>query len=224
MDKKDKHKQIHKHDDIGHNPFKTDKIVKEPENKEEMKADSENIQEESNAMSKLKKENEELKKEFESLKSQYLRLAADFDNFRKRQIQEKQDLVKYSAADTVKAMIPVLDNLDRAYASFQTLEDVDKLKESFNVLYRQMQETLNKLEVIKIKTVGEMFDPNYHEAIMQEETTEHPDNSIVMELQCGYMLDDRVLRPSMVKVASNKSSCGTQNYSGDNLNSTEASE
>lgn len=147
--------------------------------------------------------NEELKKELETVKNQYLRLAADFDNYRKRQDQEKQDLLKYGAVNTVKTLLPVLDNLDRAYLSFQNLDDIEKLKESFNFLYRTAQETITKLEITKIKTAGEVFDPNFHEAVMQEETSEYPDNVIMAELQCGYILSDKVLRPAMVKVANN---------------------
>lgn len=154
---------------------------------------------------KLEKENKELLEKLEKLNSQYLRLAADFDNFRKRQDQERQDIFYSSLSDAVKNLLPTLDTLDKAYLSFRELDDVDKLKESFNVLYRQMQESMNRLQVVKIKTAGELFDPNYHEAVMQEETTDYPDNAIMMELQPGYMAAGRVVRPSMVKVASNPS-------------------
>lgn len=141
--------------------------------------------------------------ELETLKSQYIRLAADFDNFRKRQEQEKQELLKYGAYDAAQKLLPVFDSFDRAYMSFKTLDDPEKLKESFDVLFRQLQEGIAKLNINKIKTTGEIFDPNYHEAVMQEETTEYPDNGIMMELQCGYMLGEKVIRPAMVKVASN---------------------
>ena len=73
------------------------------------------------------------------------------------------------------------------------------------VIYKQMQGSLTRMQVSKIKTAGELFDPNYHEAVMQEETTEYPDSVIMMELQSGYLVKDRVVRPSMVKVASNAS-------------------
>ena len=153
----------------------------------------------------LEKEKEKLSVEFENLKSQYLRLAADFDNYRKRQDQERQDLIKSVSCDTIRNLLPALDSFDKAFVSFKELDDSAKLKESFNILYRQMYEALSKMEVVKVKTAGEQFDPNYHEAIMQEETNEYPDNTIVMELQCGYMVKDKLVRPAMVKVASNPS-------------------
>lgn len=151
----------------------------------------------------LKKEKQQLTDEIETLKNQYIRLAADFDNFRKRQLQEKQDMFKSGTCETIKTFLPIIDSFDRAYVSFKTLDDLEKLKESFNVLYRQIQDSLNKLQVTKIKTVGESFDPNFHEAVMREETSEYKDSDIIMELQCGYMLEDKVVRPSMVKVATN---------------------
>lgn len=150
-------------------------------------------------------EKQKLVEELEKLNTQYVRLAADFDNYRKRQDQERQDLIKYTSASLVKDLLPALDTFDKAFASFKDMDDVEQLKESFNVIYRQMQESLNRMQVSKIKTTGELFDPNYHEAVMQEETTEYADHAIMMELQCGYIVKDRVVRPSMVKVASNPS-------------------
>jgi len=155
-------------------------------------------------------EKQELLNEIETLKSQYIRLAADFDNFRKRQEQEKQELIKYGAYDAAQKLLPVLDSFDRAYMSFKTLDNPEKLKESFDVLFRQLQEGISRLQINKIKTVGEIFDPNYHEAVMQEETTEFADNAIMMELQCGYILGEKVLRPAMVKVASNSTPVASQ--------------
>lgn len=182
-----------------HNPFTTESDLEDVNLKL-------NIEDSNNPFvqkSDQKDSSLDIKKELETVKNQYLRLAADFDNYRKRQDQEKQDLLKYGAANTVKTLLPMLDNLDRAYLSFQNLEDIDKLKESFNFLYRTAQETITKLEISKIKTAGEVFDPNFHEAVMQEETSEYPDNTIMAELQCGYILAEKVLRPAMVKVANN---------------------
>ncbi|MEW5822336.1 MAG: nucleotide exchange factor GrpE [Cyanobacteriota bacterium] len=166
----------------------------------------------------IEKTNQQLKNELETLNNQYVRLAADFDNFRKRQSQERQDLSKLITADVIENFLPSFDSLDKAYISFKELDDVEKLKESFNVLYRQMQESMIKVKVVKIKTAGELFDPNYHEAVMQEETTEYPDNVIMLELQPGYMVDDKVIRPSMVKVASNPDGCVAPNMQEQNKN------
>lgn len=159
----------------------------------------------SKELEKTKEELARSREELDTLKNQYVRLAADFDNYRKRQAQERQDIAKRAGQEFVSGLLPVFDSFDRAYLSFKNLDDPEKLKESFDVLHRQMYENLAKLNVTKIKTAGEFFDPNYHEGVMREETTEYTDNQIMQELQCGYMVGDKVVRAAMVKVASNSS-------------------
>lgn len=199
--------QENKREGFFSNPFINKKEDVPPEKRnedlqEQISDESDGIDYKSVA-AKLEEENQKVLAEYEILKNQYVRLAADFDNFRKRQSSEKQEFYKSGAADIVKLMLPVVDTLDRAYLSFKSLDDPEKLKESFEVMYRQVQDGLVKMKVEKIKTAGEVFDPVYHQAVMQEETTEFPDNVISAELQCGYILEDKVIRPSMVKVASN---------------------
>lgn len=142
-----------------------------------------------------------VKAELESYKNQYLRMAADFDNYRKRQAEEREALVKYAAEDTLKKLLPVLDTFDRAKKSVVELSDADKVKESFEVVYKQFADTLDKIGVQKIETAGNEFDPQYHEAVMQTPTSEHSENVIINELQSGYKLGDRVIRPALVNVA-----------------------
>jgi len=142
-----------------------------------------------------------LKEDFENLNNQYIRLAADFDNYRKRQEQERAGLIAYGAQDAMKKLIEVLDNFDRAKQSIENTEDANQVKESFNVLYNQMFENLSKLGLEVIDTQGKEFDPNFHEAVMQTPTNEHPENHVIMELQKGYKLGDKVLRPALVNVA-----------------------
>ncbi len=144
------------------------------------------------------------KEEYENLKNQYVRLAADFDNYRKRQAQERESLLKYGAESTMKQLLPVLDTYYRAQKACESIEDTQKLRENFEVIFKQLFDALDKAGLKKIETVGTEFDPNVHEAVMQTPTNEHPDNSIVEELQAGYMLIDRVLRPAMVSVAVNE--------------------
>jgi molecular chaperone GrpE len=179
-------------------------------------------------VNQLKNEKQKLEEELETLKSQYIRLAADFDNFRKRQSSETSECFKSGSIEVLKNIIPVLDSFERAYTSFKTIDDPEKLKESFNVLYRQMQDGVSKMQLVKIKTQGELFDPNYHQAVMQEENSEYYDNAIIAELQHGYMLGDRVIRPSMVKVASNpnniKKSDQCKNKQEKNLEGTDTLE
>lgn len=142
-----------------------------------------------------------LKEDFDNLNNQYIRLAADFDNYRKRQEQERASLIAYGAQDAMKKLIEVLDNFDRAKQSIEGTEDINQVKESFNVLYNQMFENLSKLGLEVIEAQGQEFDPNFHEAVMQTPTSEHPENHVIMELQKGYKLGDKVLRPTLVNVA-----------------------
>lgn len=142
-----------------------------------------------------------LQQDFDNLNNQYLRLAADFDNYRKRQAQERESLISYGAKDAMKKLIEVLDNFDRAKQSIENTEDIQQVKESFNVLYNQMFENLSKLGLEVIQAKGQEFDPNFHEAVMQTPTSEHAENHVIMELQKGYKLGDKVLRPTLVNVA-----------------------
>lgn len=145
-----------------------------------------------------------LQQDFDNLNNQYLRLAADFDNYRKRQEQERASLIAYGAQDAMKKLIEVLDNFDRAKQAINGTEDVNQVKESFNVLYNQMFENLSKLGLEVIEAQGQEFDPNFHEAVMQTPTSEHPENHVIMELQKGYKLGDKVLRPTLVNVATSE--------------------
>lgn len=142
-----------------------------------------------------------LQKDYDELNNQYIRLAADFDNFRKRQEQERESLVKYGAQDAMKKLIEVLDNFDRAKQSISNTDDVNQVKESFDVLYNQLFDNLSKLGLEVILAQGQEFDPNFHEAVMQTPTSEHPEHHIIAELQKGYKLGDKVLRPTLVNVA-----------------------
>ena len=144
---------------------------------------------------------EKVKADYEQLNNQYLRLAADFENFRKRQEVERENLIKYGAADALKKLIEVLDNFDRGEKALEKVEDCQVVKDNFNLLHKQTLDVLAKLGLEQIETEGKEFDPNFHEAVMQTPTSEHPEHTIVNELQKGYKLGDRVLRPSLVNVA-----------------------
>ena len=152
----------------------------------------------------LKNKFEKLEDDKKTVDSHYIRLAADFDNFRKRQEQEREGLLKYGAEDTLKKLLHVVDTFERAQKSFKEIDDPEKLKESFDAVQKQFMDALEKLGVEKIETVGKEFDPNLHEAIMQTPTEEHPDRTVIAELQSGYKLCDKILRPALVNVAVNE--------------------
>jgi molecular chaperone GrpE len=180
------------------NPFAEEK--EQTEEKEVLKEEAETEaseapkEEESSAQ-------DELQKKYDELNNQYVRLAADFDNFRKRQAQERENLINYGAENAMKKLIEVLDNFDRAKVSIAKTEDINQVKDSFEVLYKQIFDNLSKLGLEVIEAQGKEFDPNFHEAIMQTPTSEHPENSVIAELQKGYKLGDKVLRPALVNVA-----------------------
>ena len=187
------------------NPFK--KAV-ENENIEEIKVEEaleqdavENSEEIQEVKEEVEEEKNEWQEKYEVLNNQYIRLAADFDNFRKRQEAERESLLKYGAESTVKKLIEVLDNFDRGIKAIATVEDCEKVKECYNLAYKNFNDVLSKIGLEVIKAEGEEFDPNLHEAVMQTPTDEKPENIIIAELQKGYKLGDKVLRPTLVNVA-----------------------
>ena len=118
------------------------------------------------------------------------------------EITDLKDMLKYGAENTLKQLIEVLDNFDRGQKAVENVEDCQKVKESFNLVLKQMKDTLTKLGLEVIETEGKEFDPNFHEAVMQTPTSEHPEGTIINELQKGYKIGDKVLRASLVNVAS----------------------
>ena len=132
----------------------------------------------------------------------YVRLFAEFDNFKKRTIKEKDARYADAVIDTVQAFLPVIDNLERAEAVEVEGDEAKKVKEGVSLVLKQVKETLQKLEIAEISAVGEEFNPNLHEAIMHIEDETIADNVVVEEFMKGYILkNDRVVRHSMVKVA-----------------------
>lgn len=129
------------------------------------------------------------------------RLQADFDNYRKRTQKEKEETVKYAAEKVIAALLPVLDNFERAMASTQTAQDFAGFAQGVEMILKQMQNVLTKEGLTSINALGETFDPNLHDAVMQVDSEDYPENTVIEELQKGYYLKDKVLRPSMVKVS-----------------------
>lgn len=129
------------------------------------------------------------------------RLQAEFDNYRKRTQKEKEDFVKYASERVVEALLPVLDNFERAVAAAKTSQDFNSFSQGVEMIYKQMLNTLDKEGLAAIEAVGKPFDPNIHEAVLQVDSEEYPENTVVEELQKGYLLKEKVIRPSMVKVS-----------------------
>ena len=155
---------------------------------------------------RTQEELEEWKKKHDELKDKLMWVAADFDNYKKRTLKEKEEFLKFSQASILKEFLVVVDNLERAVGSIPG-DDQDKgllvLKQGVELTLKQFQSVLEKHGVTKVKTVGEKFDPRFHEVMFQEETDKVPDETVLEELQSGYLLHDRVLRPALVKTAKN---------------------
>jgi molecular chaperone GrpE len=135
------------------------------------------------------------------MKDQLLRVAADFDNYKKRSRRELDDATKRARDDALRDLLPVFDNLERATAHATTTTDAKALADGIGMVMRQFVDTLSKMGIQRIAAVGEAFDPAVHEAVQHLETTEHPPGAVAMELQAGYRTAERVLRPAMVVVA-----------------------
>lgn len=197
-DDKEKGKKVNNmnEEEIKETEEKTEEATNE-ENGVEAAAENEEAKVETEETSELEK----LKEDFENLNNQYIRLAADFDNYRKRQAQEREALLNYGAQECMKKVLEVADNFDRAVTMVEKIEDAEKMKETFYILNKQLTDSLAKLGLEQIKCVGELFDPNLHEAVMQTPTDEYPEDTVIQEMQKGYKLGDKVLRPAMVAVA-----------------------
>ena len=179
----------------------TEEIEESLENNEEQEEITEDAKTEEEQTGADETKVNPLQEKYDALNNQYLRLAADFDNFRKRTEQEREALLKYGAESTLKKMLEVLDNFERGLKAIETVEDCEKVKECYNLAYKNFTDVLLKAGLEQIKAEGEVFDPNFHEAVMQTPTSETPENTIIAELQKGYKLGDKVLRPSLVNVA-----------------------
>lgn len=144
---------------------------------------------------------QKVRAERDMLVDRLARLQAEFENARKRTAREQQDFREYAVADAVKALLPSLDSFERALQT--STADKSEFRSGVELIYKQLQDALQKLGLRAIPAKGEPFDPHLHEAIEMVETPDADDHQILEELQRGYKLKDRLLRPSMVKVARN---------------------
>ena len=145
---------------------------------------------------------EQLEKEHETLKNQYVRISADFDNFRKRQSRDQDDLKIQLVSKSLTAILPIVDNFERARQQLKPeSEEAQALHRSYQGLYKQLVEVLKQQGVSPMRVVGQQFDPNLHEAVLREPSDEFREDFIVEELQRGYHLEGKVLRHALVKVS-----------------------
>jgi len=155
-----------------------------------------------NRLQQLEQELNSLKQEHETVQAQYVRIAADFDNFRKRQVRDQDDLRQQLVCSTLTEILPVVDNFERARQQLNPEgEEAQALHRSYQGLYKQLVDVLKQQGVARMDVVGQEFDPTLHEAVLREENQEHAEDIVCEELQRGYHRDGRVLRHAMVKVS-----------------------
>ncbi|MFB5266136.1 nucleotide exchange factor GrpE [Paenibacillus enshidis] len=142
-----------------------------------------------------------LRAELEEQQQRLLRVQADYDNFRRRTQKEKEELAKYASMKLVTELVPVVDNFERALATAPQGAEAESFAKGVGMIFRQLEGVLTAEGVTAMESVGKPFNPEFHQAIMQVESEEYEEGIVVEEVQKGYMLKDKVLRPAMVKVS-----------------------
>ncbi|NLW90501.1 MAG: nucleotide exchange factor GrpE [Syntrophomonadaceae bacterium] len=149
----------------------------------------------------LKEEVAKLKEEAKRNYDQYLRALADADNIRKRMQRDKEEYMKYSMLPLIKNLLPVMDDLERAIQAAGTSRDYESLSKGVEMINRRLQDIIREQDVVVIETGGQIFDPQFHQALVVEENPDLEENTILEELQKGYIMHGRIIRPSLVKVS-----------------------
>ena len=192
-----------------------EEVVNELKNESVLEADSEKHQDAVNEMGaddllskigfnkkdKLKKENKELKEKVDELNDKYLRLYAEFDNFRKRNVKEKMDWMMTAGQEIISAMLPVMDDFSRASKQMETATEIQAVKEGVQLIQNKFQNILTQKGLKPMISIGETFNPEFHEAITEIPVTdENMKGKVVDEVECGYYLNDKIIRYAKVVV------------------------
>jgi len=173
-------------------------VENKPNSDEEVPSEETTVEKDESANSA---EIEKLQAEVLENQQRILRVQADFDNFRRRTQKEKEELGKYASSKLITELLPVIDNFERALQASEENPEFESFSKGVNMIFRQMESVLAAEGLSAMKSVGEPFNPEYHQAIMQVESEEYEEGIVVEEVQKGYMLKDKVLRPAMVKVS-----------------------
>jgi len=153
---------------------------------------------------------EKARAERDRMREQLLRIAADFDNFRKRSRKEIEEVRRRTVEDTLREVLPIVDNLERAAGAMTDATEVSAVTEGVHMVLRGFEDIANRLGLKRVTTVGHLFDPTCHDAMQQQETNEHAPGTIIAEIVPGYYLGERLLRPAMVVVAKPPTGTGDQ--------------
>jgi molecular chaperone GrpE len=187
-----------------------DKENVEQQHEETIEQETETIEETINAEEDIEIEDvednktsdtiQQLENEKEELKTRLLRLQADYDNFRRRTREESTAAAKYRSQNLAERLLPVIDNFERALDVETASEETKSVLQGIEMLQRQLKDALQKENIEEIEALGQLFDPECHQAVMQVDHEDYDSNTVVEVLQKGYKLNDRVIRPAMVKV------------------------
>ncbi|MFB5662117.1 nucleotide exchange factor GrpE [Alteribacillus sp. HJP-4] len=179
-------------------------VPEKEENPEELidatASEQDNEAAEEDVLSPEQEQLQQLQSELEEWKNKALRTQADLENVRRRSREEKEKAAKYRSQELVEALLPVLDNFERAISAEPEGDEAASLHQGVQMVYSQLKAAVEKEGLEAVKTEGELFDPHLHQAVMQVEEEGFESNQIVEELQKGYLLKDKVIRPAMVKV------------------------
>lgn len=180
-----------KKDDAKNAPIEFEAPVEQGMEQDEMACD----------ISDLEQEIEALRKSVDETQNSYLRVMADFDNFRKRQRDETSRLTGFAREEIISKLLPIIDNFDRTLKAAEAEHSYESLVEGVTLTLKNVRDMLVREGLEPIEAIGQEFNPEFHEAMMRVETDDYPENTIVDELEKGYTLNGKVLRPSRVRVA-----------------------
>ncbi|HKB87232.1 MAG TPA: nucleotide exchange factor GrpE [Ignavibacteriaceae bacterium] len=201
--------------------MKKDKKEQEKENTTKLNQETEELQdspeESSEDLMNKDKRIEELENEAADLKDKLLRKAAEFENYKRRTENDQFNLFKYAAESFIVKLLPIVDDFERSLQHIDNTEDGESIKEGLKLIYDKLMKILNEQGVTKIESVGQPFDVNFHEALMQRKAEDVPPHTVLDELEKGYMYKDRVIRHAKVVVSEeNEEQAGSVNSENEN--------
>lgn len=186
---------------------KMEKVAELREKKDEFALEKEEKEKKKGIEHKKRvKEERDYEKEYKELYDKFIRLHAEFDNFKKRITKDKQDAIRFANQELIREILPFVDNLERSLQHADETKNIEALRQGIEMTIQHLLKVLEKSGLESIKAKGEPFDPNVHEAIMQVDTDDIEPNIVVEELQRGYKLHGRVIRPATVTVSKKKDS------------------
>jgi molecular chaperone GrpE len=181
-------------------------MVQKDKNKEGRQTDKDNKEENETANNlSLEENNQEkiqlLENEVEELKDKILRKSAEFENYKRRTENDQENLIKYGAESFISKLLPILDDFERSMKHIESANEIDSLKEGMGLIYDKFIKILDGQGVKKFESKGKTFDVNFHEAVMQQKAENLLPNTVIEEIECGYLYKDKVIRHAKVIVS-----------------------